>query len=109
MKKISIIFFALLLIISCSKKKEESPEGFRGGVSMPPQLGIKMGKTHVVVPDEVNKVWKSVSIEVFDKESNESKKFNIDIGKEFTIPGSDIKVKIEVFLPTLKIMEYTKI
>ena len=108
MRRFCIIFFVILLIVSCSKKKEEAPQGFNGGTPMPqPQMGIKMGKSQVVIPEDVNKVWKSVNIEVLNKESNESKKFDIDIGKELTIPNSNIKLKVESFLPSLTIIGNT--
>ncbi|WP_224984064.1 DUF2155 domain-containing protein [Geomonas agri] len=53
----------------------------------------------VVVPDQVKGKWKAVQIEVADKNAHLKKVYTLDIGSDFKLPGSDLTLKVETFLP----------
>jgi hypothetical protein len=60
----------------------------------------------VVVPESVKGKWKAVEIAVADKVAQRQKEYRIDIGSEFKLPGSNLTLKVETFLPHF-IMEGT--
>ena len=70
-------------------------------------LSAKMASV-VVVPDSVKGKWKAVKISVADKNSRSRKIYTIAIGSEFKLPGSDLTLKVENFLPHF-VMEGTTI
>ena len=53
----------------------------------------------VVVPDEVRGKWRAVKIAVYDKYAKKQQVYSLAIGSEFTLPGSDLSLTIENFLP----------
>lgn len=53
----------------------------------------------VVVPEVVEQTWKSVTIEITDKESNSQQQAVIEIGGSYTIPESTIRITVPHFLP----------
>jgi hypothetical protein len=92
-----VFFFVLLASIAitgCKKKEEQQPE-------MAPPHGM-MGQQHeskVVVPDSVKGKWQAVKIAVLDKTSQKKSEYEIAIGSEQAIPGSDLVIKVLNFLP----------
>ena len=90
------MLFALLVIAAagCSKKEEQKPEN--------------AGSTHgqaqrkesvVVVPDTVKGKWKAVKIAVTDKTASKEMVYVMPLGVDFPLPGSDMVVRVENFLP----------
>ena len=60
---------------------------------------MKKSDVPVIVPPEVKGKWKSVVIEVANKQTNEQKDYVIHIDKDFIIPDTRIRVKVLAFLP----------
>ena len=60
---------------------------------------IKKSDVPVIVPPDVQGKWKSVVIEVANKQTNEQKDYVIHIDKDFIIPDTSIRVKVLAFLP----------
>ncbi len=96
-KTCKILVLAILTAIAvagCKKKEEQKPE------MMPPQ-GM-MGQQHeavVVVPDSVKGKWKSVKIDVLNKTTQKKAEYDIPIGSEEKVAGSDLAIKVENFMP----------
>jgi hypothetical protein len=53
----------------------------------------------VVVPECVKGKWQAVKIAVLDKSVNKRRVYNIAIGSEIKLPGSDLTLKVLNFLP----------
>ena len=53
----------------------------------------------VVVPESVKGKWKAVQIAVADKNAKQQRVYTIEVGSEFRLPGSDLTLKVENFLP----------
>lgn len=102
-KKLSLVVMVLALIALFSgacKKKEEQPvpqaPGPGTGVMMPP------GETKVVVPDIVKGKWEAVKLLIEDKVAKKTSEVTIKLNSEYTIPNSNIKIKVGEFLPDFK-------
>jgi len=67
-------------------------------LAQPFQAKRKSTRT-VEVSDEVKEKWKKVSIQVRDKQSGKADHFQVKINSEFTIPETNIKIKVGPFLP----------
>ncbi len=91
MKRFAIII-SVLVFISAGCKKGEKKEG-----SQAPKRTAE-----VMVPREVKKQWKSVRIQLVDKEKNEKREYEIEIGKSLTLGDSGITVDVLYFLPDFK-------
>lgn len=63
---------------------------------------VRTEQVKIVVPDDVKEAWQSVDLNVTDKKSHSSQIVSVDIGKEAALPGSSLKVAIDVFLPAFK-------
>jgi hypothetical protein len=70
---------------------------------LPAQIPPVSGKAVTVVPDAVKGKWIAIKLRVEDKKVNSSQEYTIDIGGEFPIPDSGLVVKVNEFLPDLKI------
>ena len=89
LKLLAIGVIALSLLVSgCSKTEEE-----------PTEKTVKMQSSRVLVPDEVRGQWKSVRIKVLDKSTSKESTYTIDLGYEFTVAKSNVKIKVDNFLP----------
>jgi hypothetical protein len=84
----------MLSFVSCKKEEE-------GRIPGPPSPGIMMppGETQIVVPDFVKDKWKAVKLSIDDKIANKTDDVVINIGGEYAIPESNLKIKINDFLP----------
>jgi hypothetical protein len=107
MKKSSLLMAALLMValagVGCKKQQPPPPP-----MGAPGQTG--MGGPHgeggpaptpktVVVPEAVKNTWKAVKIQVEFKEKKTKKDFTVPVNSEFTVPDSDITLKVGPFLP----------
>jgi len=102
LRKIFLVVLSLLItlfIVSC-KKKEEQPvpqaSGPGTGVMMPP------GETKVVVPEAVKGKWDAVKLVIEDKTAKKTSEVIVKLDSEYTIPNSNLKVKVGEFLPDFK-------
>jgi hypothetical protein len=99
LKKLIVVLAGLLIVfsvVSC-KKKEEKP--IPSGVSMQPGVMMPQGETQVVVPDFVQGKWGGVKLIIDDKTAGSQSDVDVKFGEEYTIPGSEVKVKVNEFLP----------
>ena len=89
LKLLAISVIALSLLVSgCSQTEEE-----------PVQQTVKKSSSRVLVPDDVRGQWKAVRIKVLDKSNSREETYTIDLGYEFTIAKSNVKIKVSHFLP----------
>ena len=90
-----LLFAMLALTVTGCSKKEEKKVGEMGGTHG--QTTRK--ESVVVVPDKVKGKWKAVKIAVTDKTANKETVYTVPIGGEMPIPGSNMAVKVDNFLP----------
>lgn len=92
-KRLISVIACLLLLISfhACKKKEQ--------VTKTPESG--MGP-QIVVPDSVKGKWVGVKIIVKDKRTNKTDEITAKLESEYTIPNSNLKIKVGEFLPDYK-------
>jgi len=114
MKRYLILILSLtvaLSILSCKgKEKIKEPQSQEKTIKAPiidtsmghetPQ--IKRPEMRIVVPEDVKNTWTAVTIVVEDRQENKKTEFNVRLGNKFTIPGSDLTVKVGPFLPDFK-------
>jgi hypothetical protein len=97
--KLLVLFvLASTAMAGCTKQEEKK-------APTPQTQGAKK-ETIVVVPDSVKGKWKAVRIAVNDKIAKKESVHTINIGSELAIPGSDLVIKVENFLPQF-VMEGT--
>jgi len=102
LKKCLVVIVSILIslsLVSC-KKKEEQPvpraSGPGTGVMMPP------GETKVVVPEAVKGKWDAVKLVIEDKIAKKTSEVTVKLDSEYTIPNSNLKIKVGEFLPDFK-------
>jgi len=92
------MLFGSFALTSCKKKQQMQPQqGQMGQQAIPQKI-----ETVLVVPEGVTKKWKAVKLNVTDKTTNKSQVITVEIGKETQIPGTDLKIFVETFLPAFK-------
>jgi hypothetical protein len=91
MKLTVLSLVAMVAVAGCNEKKSRKAQVTR------PQP-VKM-PTLVVVPDSVKGKWKAVEIAVNDKNAHTQKVYTIAIGSQFQLPGSDLTLTVDNFLP----------
>ncbi len=83
----------------------EAPKGF--SMDSPPietEQEVKL-KRIVEVPDEISEKWVAIKLEVTKKESGDKEEYEIKIGEEITVKGTDLKIKVAAFLPNFTMGE----
>ncbi|WP_026841362.1 DUF2155 domain-containing protein [Citrifermentans bremense] len=75
----------------CNEKQKQQQAAVKPEPIKPP--------TVVVVPDDVKRKWKAVQIAVSDKQHNQQKVYTLKLGSELKIPGSNLTLRVENFLP----------
>ena len=101
---LSIIF--MFSLNACTKKEQPQQRPHEQQTMMPSHADIQMPSSEdmkIVIPNEIKGKWKGVILTVMDKQTMNGKDYNIPIGAEFTIPGSNIDVQTGAFLPDLQI------
>ena len=120
-----LVLFAvgLALLAGCNKKESSYMTEVSGPPSVPatpvqterPPASRRDAHTDIpdlsgakiVVPETVQGKWKAVKLMLQDKKTNEITEHAVNLGEEWTIPDSQIKVKIKEFLPDLIIQGTT--
>ncbi len=97
---VTALIVSSLMVSGCKKKQPQQEMA-------PQQQGQQMGvpqkiETILVVPDDVKKKWKAIKLNLTDKATNKSTLVSVEIGKESTLPGTNLKVFVEAFLPAFK-------
>jgi hypothetical protein len=93
-----LILTLLLAAAGCSRQEEAKTEH---------PAATEKQRARVVVPDNVKGQWRAVKIAVRDKENNTEDIYTVNIGYEFVVAGSQLRLKVENFLPAF-IMDGTK-
>ncbi|TSK07415.1 MAG: DUF2155 domain-containing protein [Geobacter sp.] len=91
LKLLVLSLVALSFATGCNDKGKQKPEANRPRPARAPSV--------VVVPDQVKGKWKAVQIRVADKNAHLKKVYTLNIGSDFKLPGSDLTLKVETFLP----------
>lgn len=74
---------------------------------LPSQTPPISGSAPVVIPEDVRGRWVAVRLLVEDKEGESQKEYVVKIGVEFPLPDSNLILKVDNFLPDLKIKDNT--
>ncbi|HSG05497.1 MAG TPA: DUF2155 domain-containing protein [Nitrospiria bacterium] len=74
---------------------------------LPAQTPPISGDAPVVIPEDVRGKWAAVRLVVEDKEGETQKEYTLKIGVEFPLPDSNLILKVDNFLPDLKIKDNT--
>ncbi|GFO67630.1 lipoprotein [Geomonas limicola] len=98
MKLLVLSLVATVAIAGCNEKEKTSSK-----VTTQQQPARA---SSVVVPDSVKGKWKAVKIAVADKNANRQKVYELELGKDFKLPDSDITLTVVNFLPNF-VMEGT--
>ncbi len=94
-KVLAILVVATIAVTGCKKKEEKQPVE-----AMPPHgMMEQKAPAVVVVPDSEKGKWKAVKLKVTDKSTSKSTEYDVEIGKTFPIPNSDLAITVENFLP----------
>lgn len=97
---VTTIIAANLVFTGCKKKQ---PEQMMAPQQQASQMGVPQKiETVLIVPDEVKKKWKAIKLNLTDKATNKSTLVTAEIGKETPLPGTNLKVFVEAFLPAFK-------
>lgn len=109
LKKSVLILMAVALVFSFAacKKKEQPAAGPEGGMKAP-GIYVPPGEPQVIVPDSVKGKWSAVDLVIQDKTTGKSETAKVNIGSDYNIPGSTLRVHVVDFLPDFK-MEGTVI
>jgi len=69
---------------------------------MPPakEAGESGPDRKLVIPDGIKDKWKSVTLQVTDKQTGSSEALEVEIGKKTPVQGSGLEVEVLVFLPS---------
>jgi|Deesub1362B_J571_1020462.scaffolds.fasta_scaffold00030_67 hypothetical protein len=106
MRKVLVLLALFMLVLplgACKKKAEEE------AVAPPsPGVFIPPGEPQIVVPDTVKGKWSAVKLRIQDKQTGKSEEVVVNLGGQYQIPNSELKVVVEEFLPDFK-MEGTVI
>jgi len=82
-----------------------SPEGqqqfSRPGTMMP------KGQSKVIVPESVKGKWGAATIIFEDKVSKTKQEYTVKLNSDFTIPNSNLKIRVGDFLPDFKMEGFT--
>jgi len=95
LKALAMGLIVTAAMFGCSKKEEQKPVE----AASPHGEGAKKKETVVAVPDKVKGKWKAVKIAVTDKGTNKEMVYTVAIGSEFTVPNTNMTIKVENFLP----------
>jgi len=93
-KVLLVALVPLIFVAGCSKKEEP-----KTGEGVAPQGQTTRKETVVVVPDSVKGKWKAVKVAVINKTTNKETVYTVAIGSQVAIPGSELIIKVESFLP----------
>ncbi|HEY5513148.1 MAG TPA: DUF2155 domain-containing protein [Geomonas sp.] len=91
MKLLVLSLVATVAAAGCNEK-----ENRKAAVSHPQPV---KAPSVVVVPESVKGKWKAVKIAVVDKNAEGQKIYTIAIGTELKLPGSDLTLSVDNFLP----------
>ena len=107
-----LLVFGLLalLVTHCSKEESPLPESDtiplnHPQLTSPAETPPISGNAPVVLSDAVKGKWKGVKLLIEDKNNNSSKEYKVTLGETLSIPDSTLAIKVNDFLPDLKVDE----
>ncbi len=108
--KILAIGFAATMVMTGCKKKEEkpvtqapSPAMEAPGAPGSPAPDVMVPKeTTLIVPENVKGKWSKVKLVLQDKVANKSTEYVVNIGSEFNVPDTKLKIVVGEFLPDFR-------
>lgn len=117
--KIVAAGLALSMVMVSCKKKEEQPVPKtpmqQAPISTPMQqplmsphgtAGPKAEKK-ILVPDSVKAKWSKVKLTIEDKASKKSNEYTVNVGSEFKVPNTNLRIVVGEFLPDFRMDETT--
>ncbi|MGE5894979.1 MAG: DUF2155 domain-containing protein [bacterium] len=95
------LVFALVLAFGACKKKAQEQAQPQGGAGAP---GIMMpkGEIKIEVPANVKNKWNAVVLSIEDKAKNKAQDVTVNLGSEYVVPNTNIKVKVGDYLPDFR-------
>jgi hypothetical protein len=96
-KVTATLVLSLTLLPGCRKQEETAPA--RAIPASPHLQGTVKKPTTVLVPSFVEGKWKAVKIAFTDKRSGSEAVYAVPVGGSFAIPGSDVSIRVDSFLP----------
>jgi hypothetical protein len=107
----------LMVMVSCKKKEEQpvpktpmqqSPMSAPMQPSMSPHgtTGPKVEKK-ILVPDSVKAKWNKVKFSIEDKASKKTSVYIVNIGSEFKVPNTNLRIVVGEFLPDFRMDDAT--
>jgi len=101
-KKLMLLAASAIFIVSISAcGKQEAEQAPADGMAPQGEMAIpqKGQEATVDVPAEVQKAWKAIKVKVINKADNSAKEYDVEIGGEMKLPGTDLTIKAVNFLP----------
>lgn len=116
-KFIAVGLVLMIVIVGCKKKEEQpipktpmqqAPMSAPMQPSMAPHgtTGPKVEKK-ILVPDSVKAKWSKVKFIIEDKTTKKSAEYAVNIGSEFKVPNTNLKIVVGEFLPDFRMDEAT--
>jgi hypothetical protein len=117
MKVIAIGLVLSVIFVGCKKKEEQpvpktpmqqAPMSVPMQPSMAPHgtVGPKVEKK-ILVPDSVKAKWNKVKFAIQDKASKKSSEYTVNVGSEFKVPNTNLRIVVGEFLPDFRMDEAT--
>lgn len=115
-KETALLLVIFLLFAACNKKETNYMEEVSGPPPPPQAQQVQRGdhpstnrpsdvpdlsNAEIFIPDSVKGKWKAVKLMVEDKQTHQITEHTINLGEEYTLPDSAVKVKVGEFLPDL--------
>lgn len=110
---VSIGIGLLINLAACEKKEEPVPPPPPPPPEVMPEAPLQSphsaskSVTKTIVPDSVKGAWRAVKLKVTNKETKESEVITINLGDDYSLPGSDIKISVGDFLPAFSMDRFT--
>jgi hypothetical protein len=87
---------AMTLLLGGCGEREEKPVAKAAKVAQP-----------IVIPESVQGKWQAVRIAILDKTRNRTEVYTVDLGSEFKVADSEVRLRADNFLPAFVIENKT--
>jgi hypothetical protein len=96
-KALISLMLIMAVCVGCKKQEEK-----KAAQPTPANGHSPKKESVVVIPKSVQGKWKAAKIAVTDKDTNKENVYTVAIGSSFTIPGNNLVVYLDNFLPDFK-------
>jgi hypothetical protein len=112
-----LVFVVALSFVACDKgsdapittgqPQQTTPGELPEGHPAPGSEGISQAPVNrkIAVKEEITAAWDSVRLSIEDKQEGKTDDVVVKIGETYTIPGSEVAIKVGAFLPDFKMDE----